>query len=182
MTNHITPPRDLANELIRETWRNPKRSLLKTASGRDPAGIRRAVANAKRFMLDDSMAAFMAELSTVPFTVASERRPDVLDSLRHSARLPFPSLFIQFSNRAFRRRLDDIGGKVRAHWRINHPPLGARFCASRSDHLWLEADDTGHANCRQCDARRVWITLPSGRGDPTISVRTHKYVLTHGDD
>jgi hypothetical protein len=72
--------------------------------------------------------------------------------------------------------------EVRPHWRINHPPLGSTFCANRSDHVWLEADQSGHANCKQCDARRVWIVLPTGRGDPTISVRTHKYALHHSED
>jgi len=72
--------------------------------------------------------------------------------------------------------------EVRPHWRINHPPLGAKFCANRDHHIWLEADEHGHANCKLCDARRVWIVLPTGRGDPTISVRTHKYALTHSDD
>jgi hypothetical protein len=71
--------------------------------------------------------------------------------------------------------------EVRPHWRINHPHLGDKFCANRQDHVWLEADERGHANCKQCDARRVWIVLPTGRGDPTISVRTHKYALHHSE-
>jgi hypothetical protein len=367
----MTELHDIANELIRETYRS--KSLLKLSGGRDLHSVRKAVANAKRFMLDDAMSSFMAELATVPFKVAQERRPDVLDSLRHSARLPFPQVFVQYNYRAFRRgleaervgwrgektaadgevlgdigwlceadasdpdliwiaeyfelegriatppfrfayRTDDrgfapslkidtragmfahgisghrdqnigvqyrvplsefpksqlvevqsedrgpgqwekfevhalveefsgvvryvlallatlnnipkietqvrpaksyMGGgqirkyldhttlrlslpvrtstttlakrliaaarrgwhQVRPHWRIYH--RGEKFCASRSDHVWLEADETGHANCKQCDARRVWIVLPDGRGDPTISVRTHKYALTH---
>jgi hypothetical protein len=27
-------------------------------------------------------------------------------------------------------------------------------------HIWLEADETEHANCKLCDARRVWIVPP----------------------
>lgn len=367
--------RDAANELIRETYRGSK-SLIKRA-GFDPLAVRRAIAHAKRFTLDDGMAKFLGELSTVPFKVANQRRPDVLDSLRHSARLPFPQMFFQYNYRALRHglhidprlgntemlghdgyqppapdqdvvgqigwlveadhrdpdliwlqefaelddgvvplpwryayRTDDrgfdprlkldtfsgmiahgiegyvcpnigvqlvgttpkkniqevefegrrypvyrlvlefggslrymlallatlndipkvqvqvrpqksyLGGgqirkyldhttlqltlpvkmttltlakrliaaarrgwhEVRPHWRINHPPLGSMFCANRADHVWLEADESGHANCKQCDARRVWIVLPGGRGDPTISVRTHKYALHHQED
>jgi hypothetical protein len=369
----VEPLPDLANELIRETYRGNK-SRLRSWSKRDPLAMRRAIAHSKRFTLDDGMASFLGELSTVPFKVASQRRPDVLDSLRHSARLPFPQMFFQYNYRALRRglnrdpkaemlgvdgykppapddkiisqigwlvevdhrdpdliwlqefaeldggvvplplcyayRTDDhgfdprlkldtfsgmiahgiegyicpnigvqlvaasappenfldidldgvvysvhklvmefggslrymlallatlndipkiqtqvrpqksyMGGgqirkyldyttltltlpasvtttrlakrliaasrkgwhEVRPHWRINHPPLSARFCSQRSDHIWLEADERGHANCKLCDARRVWIVLPDGRGDPTISVRTHKYALHHSE-
>ena len=370
---------DLANELIRESYRGSK-SVIKLA-GFDALAARRAIAHAKRFALDDGMSTFLGELATVPFKVAPQRRPDILDSLRHTARLPFPQMFIQYDYRALRHgllrdpydtssslmlgkdgydppapdedvvghigwlleadthdpnliwlrefaemdnspmplpwryayRTDDhgfdprlhidtfggmvahgiqgyicpnigvqyakplasspksnvrdvdfegviypvhalllefggslryvlallatlndipkmqtvvrpaksyLGGgqirkyldhttlqltlpvnvttttlakrliakarrgwhQVRAHWRVNHPPLGAKFCPQRSDHVWLEADERGHANCKQCDARRVWIVLPTGRGDPTISVRTHKYALHHSED
>lgn len=361
---------DIANELIRETYR--KKSTLENACGRSLQSIRHAVAHAKRFVMDDAMASFLAELATVPFKVAKERRPDVMNSLRHSARLPFPKMFIQFSGKAFRHGLltvadsltdvygnplggeedvinnigwlleqddthpsiiwlteffpfedqavaalpfrfvyntDDtgfpssykidiragifahgiighkdtnmgvqysrpldswptsvkvevdesaygdekwwvhrlvpefggtlryavallatlndipkletqvrpaksfLGGgqirkyldhtmlrlslpvrvstktlakrliakarvgwhQVRPHWRIYH--RGSKFC--EQEHAWLAADSSGHANCKNCDARRVWIVLPDGRGDPTISVRTHEYRLTH---
>ena len=369
---------DFANALIRESYRG--KSLIKVA-GFDPLMVRRAIAHSKRFKLDDGMSKFLGELSTVPFKVVPHRRPDILDSLRHSARLPFPQMFIQYDYRALRHgllrdpydpsaklmlgmdgyqppardedvvgtigwlieadtrdpdliwltefgeidgspvplpwryayrtddrgfdprlRLDTFAGmiahgieghicpnigvqyakplalsprssiseavfegvtypvhallmefggslryvlallatlndipktqtevrpaksylgggqirkyldyttlrltlpvkistttlakrliaasrkgwhEVRPHWRINHPPLGAMFCSRRDRHVWLEADETGHANCKLCDARRVWIVLPGGRGDPMISVRTHKYALHHSED
>ena len=369
-------PHDIANELIRESYRT--KSRIERQSRRAASSLRRAIANAKRFTLDESMSAFMAELATVPFSrVAPERRPETLNSLRHSARLPFPAMFIQYDGLAYQRglyeafrvaprnwdrpqnppdpaktirdrawlcetdpsdpeliwistfvvidkkvatlpfrytyRTDDngyqarlqvdtnsgmlahgmvghldpnigvqyakplqsfpqseivevvdrecgliptfpvhsmvqdfgcvreilgflatlnhipkietevrpaksfVGGgqvrkyldhttlrialpanasvrtlaarliakarrgwhEVRPHWRVLHQ--GERFCASAMAHIWTERDETGHAICKQCDARRVWITLPNGRGDPTISVRTHKYLLTHPD-
>lgn len=368
---------DIANELIRESYRT--KSKIERISNRPASSLRRAIANAKRFMLDESMSAFVAELATVPFKVAPERRPEILSSLRHSARLPFPAMFIQYNGLAFQQglyeaykaspgmwevpqsapdptrsiadrawlcetdpadpdlvwistfvviddkvatvpfrysyRTDDLGfhpklqvdtaagmlghgmmgliepnigvqyaqplqsfpkadldevvvdregggiapfqvhslvndfgcvrevlallstlnhipkiesevrpaktymadarvrkyldhttlrinlpaqtslrtlakrliakarrgwHQVRPHWRVYHH--GTRFCAAYSDHLWLEADSTGHANCKLCDAHRVWIVLPNGRGDPTLSIRTHKYALTHSHD
>lgn len=369
-------PHDIANELIRESYLT--KSRVESMSKRPAASLRRAIANAKRFMLDASMSTFMAELAKVPFRVAPERRPDVLSSLRHSARLPFPSVFIQYDGLAYQRglyeaflaspkqwgepqtppdptrtiadrawlcendpsdpdlvwistfvvvdkkvatvpfryayRTDDRGfhprlqvdtaagmlghgmsglldanigvryaksiqsfprtelldvvdtecgliptfqahslvqdfgcvcevlallatlnhipkietqvrpaksfiagaqvrqyldhttlrielpahtslrtlakrliakarrgwHQVRPHWRIYHH--GEKFCASHDAHIWLEANETGHANCKLCDARRVWIVLPNGRGDPMISIRTHKYVLTHSQE
>lgn len=367
---------DIANELIRESYRT--KSKIERISRRPAPALRRTIANAKRFMLDEAMSAFVAELATVPFKVAPERRPDILSSLRHSARLPFPSVFIQYDGLAFQRalyqayvdaptqwgepqtppdparticdrawlceadpsdpeliwistfmvvdnkvatvpfryayRTDDLGfhpklqvdtsagmlghgmmglieanigvryasplasfpkeqlvdvvdtecgiiptfqvhtmvqdfgcireilallatlnhipkietevspaktfiadarprkyldhttlrielpartslrtlakrliararrgwHQVRPHWRIYH--RGEQFCASHAAHVWLEADLTGHANCKLCDARRVWIVLPDGRGDPAISIRTHKYLVTHPQD
>lgn len=376
----MTEQRDLANELIRETYKN--KSTLIVAAQHSLPSLRRLIANAKRFMADDSMSEFMGTLAMVPFKVASERWADILASLRHTARLPFPSLFLQYDGHAFRRgltavrdskdawglplsrvdaeevvskvgwlftvdtndddliwmqvfvhvdtlapyalpfryayRTDDrgfdpclnidtrpnqlmtgllgtndvnvgvqycmplvkfpqsqrvrvegtrheskllryepfemhmmigefggdlryalcllatlndipkvesvvrpaksyVGGgqirkyldyttlrltlpvrvstqtlakrliakarrgwhEVRPHWRVNHPRLNGVYCSARAEHVWLEADEKGHANCKLCDARRVWIVLPTGRGDPTISIRTHRYALTH---
>jgi hypothetical protein len=371
---------DLATELLRETYRNPKKSLLYQIQERSFTKLRAAIVNAKRFVLDDSMAEFLAELSTTPFNrVDNARMPDALESLRHSAIPPFDFMFIQLDNRAFRRGLlrvqtkwpkadawrnqliepdsDEIakeigwlvetkhgtnevmvtevfqvegtlimlpyrwvyrtvdlgfpetvgygpgdnictragmfahgiqgfrdhaigvwyvkpltdypenqlvpvtvaGGEsfkvhstvieygstirylfaflatlnnvpkiatemssgrhfiaeglrrrhldhtvltlnlpagqsterlamrliaqarrgwhlVRPHWRLSHPRLNGRYCASRAMHLWTERDETGHAYCKQCDAKRVWIELPHGRGDPSIATKVHESV------
>lgn len=362
---------DIANQVIEASYKKKGAQRMETLLHRSAGSIRAAVASAKRFVLDESMSAFMADLATVPFKVAKERRADVMASLRHSARLPFPKMMIEYDGIAFKRRLmetsekktdpmgqplsmedtikaaawlleqddadadliwiteftvtsegvlpmpvvfayrtddrgfsaklgvdiragqlahgvlgcvdagigvryciplerspqghlvnvqDDrhghfvthylvaemcglvryalgllstlndtpkvaivsrpqkgfLGGgqirkyldhttlslslptrmtetrlanrliaqarrgwhEVRPHWRVTHHG-GRRFCADRADHIWLEADETGHANCKHCDARRVWITLPHGRGDPTISVRTHRYAIKH---
>jgi len=366
---------NIANDLLRETYRSPSKSYVSQLLNRSLTSIRSAVVNAKRFTLDDSMSEFLAELSRVPFTVAQERFPDVLESLRHSAVPPFENMFIQVNNRAFRRglrkspsvidswqqelihedhqelisevgwliqtkegqpevmmteffysdegalmcppfswwyRTNDVGWKedeltsvdggmfahgihgfrdpcvavrysrpltdfppnqvhevgrpgdafnfkihftvaeygstlrylfaflatlnsipkisteirstkhfigggqrrkyldhtnltlrlpakqsstqlakrliaqarrgwhiVRPHWRISHERLGGNYCKRREEHIWGVTDDGGHATCKQCDARRVWIRLPNGRGDPTLSVRTHEYSVTH---
>lgn len=369
---------DLASELLRETYRNERKSDLYWLQNRPLTKMRKAIANSKTFVLDDSMSSFLGELATVPFvSIANERMPDALDSLRHSAIPPFDNMFVQLDNRAFRRglfktrtpwrktdvheqpllkedsdeivdecgwlietragepdvmvtevfmndkdrlssppfrwvyRTNDIGWArtgnicsrsgmfahgitgyhdpctavwysrpleqfpkeqktkvditdtdsfvvhntviefgstmryiyaflatlnnvpkiatdvkqsrhfigggqrrkyqdhtvltlhlparqsttklarrliaqarrgwhiVRPHWRIAHDRLGGNYCTRREQHLWGVADETGHATCKQCDARRVWIVLPHGRGDPTLSVRTHKYNVTH---
>lgn len=383
---------DIANEILRDTYKGNK-SVCAKLLDRELSELRWAIVNAKRFVLDESMSEFLAALSTTPFKVAPERQHDILNSLRHTARLPFPKMFIQFDNTAFRRgllsqgetkvdfwgdtlisqpldahewpewamtptditqhigylieqdandneliwvheftamkdegtmmplpvtyayRTDDSplnprhnlnldyapfahglsgadkdnrigarltkrfavkaspgdmvtfqmpggdlikvhkiipefggiiryilcflatltnvptinrqvrpskgfigGGMVRKyqdhtvltlslprkmttktlaqrliakarrgwhevipHWRVNHPKPGQFFCATRDKHLWSETDSTGHATCNHCDALRVFIVLPKGRGDPTISVRTHSYKVTHAE-
>lgn len=360
---------DLANLIIQETYR--KKTLLRGANpARSPEALRRAMIEAKRFVLDESMSEFAAELACVPFDVAALRRPEALTSIRHSAIPPFPKMFVHLDNHAFRRGLlkmnrkedaagnklidpdedkegivkdigwliendgDDVtitefltfdddeiitlpfyylyslsdkgyvdgpyrggyldikapmlahgitnlvdsrmavvythpldsfpkkmltmvhaagdtfpahamvaefggimryvmtflatlndtpkiatevrpqkgflgGGQirkyqdyttltlklpgrttklnlarrliakarkgwheVRPHWRM----LKEDLCPG---HLWSERDTSGHSHCTVCAAKRVWIVLPHGRGDPTISVRTHKYLVTH---
>lgn len=364
---------DLANELIRETYR--KHTDLELVSLRNPAIIRKAVAEAKRFILDESMSGFVAELATVPFKVDYKRRPDVLASLRHSAVPPFAKMFIQIDNAAFRKTLlqvaesqqdvygqqlishndDDIvkdiawlvelqgdevtvteffigpnggvvslpfsyiyslsdrgfkdgpyrggwldirasafshgitglyddrmavlyskplntfpktqlvevqqesstghtigswkvhalvpefggvlryvlsflatlnnvpkvetqvrpqkgylgGGQIRKYldyttltlrlpqrtttvnlakrliaasrlgWHEVRPHWRIQKDGACQFHIWSERDQSGHSTCKHCDAKRVWIVLPHGRGDPMISVRTHKYLVTH---
>lgn len=95
--------RDMANDIIRELYR-PK-TLMKLCTKRPLADLRYAIASSKRFVLDASMSEFMAALSTVPFEVANERRPDVLNSLRHSARLPADKVFMQINGAALRKGL-----------------------------------------------------------------------------
>ena len=44
----------------------------------------------------------------MPFTVAKERWHDVLTSVRHTARLPFPAMYVQYDGHAFRRGLLNV--------------------------------------------------------------------------
>lgn len=374
---------DLANELIRELFRPFRKSSLKVGDKGRP-GLRQQIAGAKRMVLDASMSEFLAQLATVPFKVAKERRPDALRSLRHTAIPPFEHIFIEIDGRAFRKGLlatsesvtdpwgaaliapdsselvantgyliehyeqdqmvsvytyfmldgrlqmlpfnwvwtygdhdltsekwvdgfgsvppphvlsgmwahgvqgyidESIGvcyheqfmrtvtegwveikapdghvyGKVhnlviefggtvryllaflatlnhvphtvaptthrgsylgggqmrkylnhdvltlrlparttqerlakrmiaqarrgwhevRPHWRRQDKP-GGTFCSAEYEHAWTERDSTGHSHCTKCDAKQVWITLPTGRGDPTISLKTKTYKVTHG--
>lgn len=69
--------------------------------------------------------------------------------------------------------------EVRAHWRVYVKP-GDSMCASRDDHIWSDEDLMGHAHCKQCKARRTWITLPNGRGDVANPVpKKSRYYVTH---
>lgn len=98
---------DLANQLIRETYR--KKGMLRRSTTRDMDSLRRTLAEAKRFVLDERMSEFAAELATVPFDAARMRQHDVLTSMRHSAIPPFSQMFIQLDNHAFRKGLLRMG-------------------------------------------------------------------------
>lgn len=133
--------------------------------------------------------ALLSTLNHIPKT-ATEVRPAktymadarIRNYLAHTTlRIELPA---RYSLRTLAKRLIAKARRgwhqVRPHWRVYHQ--GEKFCPAYTEHIWLEADETGHANCKQCDARRVWIVLPHGRGDPLLSVRTHKYALTHSRD
>lgn len=138
---------DIANELIRESYRT--KSNIERISKRPAQSLRRAISNAKRFMLDESMSAFVAELATVPFKVAPERRPDILSSLRHSARLPFPSVFIQYDGLAFQRALYEVYRDTPDQWDNPQPPPDP--ARSIADRAWLcEADPA--------DPDLIWVS------------------------
>lgn len=94
---------DMANRVMRELYR-PK-AIIYHYLKRPVREVQWSIAQAKKFVLDDSMSRFLAHLSTVPFIVNEERRPDVLNSLRCSARLPHPQVWIQIDGRAFRKGL-----------------------------------------------------------------------------
>lgn len=69
--------------------------------------------------------------------------------------------------------------EVRSHWRVYVKP-GDAVCASRDQHIWSDVDPMGHAHCKQCKARRTWITLPNGRGDIEHPVpKKSRYYVTH---
>lgn len=95
---------DLANEVIRETYRPD--SLLGQITASPPDRIRRAIENAKRFILDADMSEMLGHLATTPYEMCKpEKRGEVLSSQRRSARLPFGKIFVQYDGRAFRRGL-----------------------------------------------------------------------------
>jgi hypothetical protein len=132
--------------------------------------------------------AFLATLNNVPkisteirqskHFIGGGQRRKYLDHTVLTLQLPAKQTTTQLARRlvAQARRGWHI---VRPHWRLSHPRLGGNYCPTRESHIWGVADARGHATCKQCEARRVWIILPNGRGDPTISVRTHEYNVTH---
>jgi hypothetical protein len=104
----MTSEATLADMVIRETLRGTRKSTLSIMNDRSPESVRAAMLSATRFALDDEMSAFLADLSITPFAAHHVRQPDVLDSMRHGALLPFPATWVEFNGIAFRRRLIEI--------------------------------------------------------------------------
>lgn len=104
----------LANLTLRETFR-PK-TTMQYITDRPMADIRAAITGARRFVLDDRMSAFLADLSSVPFQVQQVRRPQVLDTIRHGARLPHATTWIEFNGSEFRRRLLEVAESKTDSW------------------------------------------------------------------
>lgn len=70
--------------------------------------------------------------------------------------------------------------EVEPHWRITAKPRGF-LCEPSYRHLWSERDETKHSYCSECQARRVWIVLPHGRGDASLGIVHHlDRKVTHG--
>jgi hypothetical protein len=97
----------LANLVLRDTFR-PK-SRLPNFTSRPLGDIRAALTSARRFVLDDRMSSFLADISQVPFRVPYLRRPEVMDVMRHGARLPHKITWVEFNGRKFRDRLLEMG-------------------------------------------------------------------------
>lgn len=108
----------LIDALLRETYRD--KGMVCRFFPRHPESLRRSLTEAKRFVLDDSMAAFVADLSTIRF---KHRGPDskaadyerglahnaaLLTSLRHSAIPPFPRVWVEMPMPPFVRRLLEL--------------------------------------------------------------------------
>lgn len=84
--------------------------------------MRRALESAQRFVVDEPMAAFMAELSNEAFIKMGVGNPLVLrivDSLRLQARLPYESIWIEYPLRAYQRRAHEVRGTA--------PPIDAEL-------------------------------------------------------
>lgn len=97
---------DMANKWLRLLYRRKQAERHSALMQRPVQSLRTLMTNAKVFRLDERMSEYVGHLSTVPFKVdALLRRYEALDSIRYSARLPFPVSFIQFNNRALRKGL-----------------------------------------------------------------------------
>jgi hypothetical protein len=97
----------LANQVLRETYR--PHTDLQHYTKRPMHEIRNHLIQARKFVLDPSMSAFLADLATIPMqSVAHERRPQVMDTMRHGARLPHPATWVEIDGHAFRDRMLNI--------------------------------------------------------------------------
>ena len=117
---------------------------------RSNADMRHAFESARRFIVDDRMAMFMAELSNESFLKAGIGNPVVhriADSLRVSARLPHESIWIEYPLRAYQRRSHELRGTPppvdselpgREGWLIQQHP---KIETASIMHLFTRADD-----------------------------------------
>ena len=97
----------LADRVVRELWR-PK-THLPLVMNRPLSSLRNSIIAARKFVLDAAMSAFLADLATVPFKSHKQRMPDVIDSMRHGARLPHQKTWIEYEATPFRERLASFG-------------------------------------------------------------------------
>lgn len=132
--------------------------------------------------------AFLATLNDIP-TITTEVRPSKGYFARgqHRKYLDHTVLTLSLPRKStlktLARRLIAMARKrwheVEPHWRINKKPNGF-VCEPSYKHLWSARDDKGHSYCATCEARRVWIVLPRGRGDPNLGIVRHNEItVTH---
>src|SRR4051812_25036987 len=98
---------DLANEVIRETYKPGHKNNLESMSLRTALSVREAMQTARRFVLDESMSEMLGHLSSAPYEEPADV-DKVLESARRSSRLPFPKMFVQYDGKAFRRGLINV--------------------------------------------------------------------------
>ena len=154
----MKPAPTLMDEVYRASLRN------KVVPGwNDNAKIRHAIERARRFVVDDSMASFMAELANVAFlnahTAGTAVSPNIksaragnplshriADSLRVQARLPYDAIWIEYPLRVYQRRANEIRGTVmpdpkevptREGWLIQqHPNIDTAYIM----HIFTQSD------------------------------------------
>lgn len=164
-------PPTLIDALYRASFRPEKNNHW-----RSNVEMRHALENARRFIIDEPMAAFMAELANESFLRAgvsfdnTERpqnalAPRIVDSLRRSARLPHDSVWIEYPLRAYQRRSNEIRASVpaaesevpyREGWLIqSHPKIDNAYIM----HLFTQSDSMNE----DTDGIHLW-TFPFAFG------------------
>jgi|KBSMisStaDraftv2_1062788.scaffolds.fasta_scaffold00048_67 hypothetical protein len=128
----MKPATTLIDALYRTTFRP------KTHPGwRSNTDMRHALESARRFVLDDRMSAFMAELSNESFIragVAGDPVPlcsRLADSLRVSARLPHASIWIEYPLRPYQHRAYEVR---KGYFQPHSPPVDSEIPAREG---WL---------------------------------------------
>src|SRR4249919_3167397 len=128
----MKPASTLIDALYRATFRadtNP--------GWRSNADIRHALESTRRFMLDDRMSAFMADLaneSFIPAGVAGDPVPlcsRLADSLRVSSRLPHANIWIEYPLRPFQHRAYEVR---KGYFQPHAPPVDKELPAREG---WL---------------------------------------------
>jgi hypothetical protein len=119
---------------------------------RSNGDMRRALEGARRFVIDEPMAAFMAELANEVFikhvgtTLTASNTYRKVESLRVSARLPHEAVWIEYPLRSYQVRAHELLGKpapvlselpVMEGWLIQQHPKIESACIM---HLFTEID------------------------------------------
>ncbi len=134
----------LMDEIYRLACRN------KTIPGwKDNTKVRHALERARRVIVDEPMAAFMADLANESFIKAGTPNPlspRIADSIRVQARLPYEAIWIEYPLRAYQKRANEIRGTVmpdesevpqREGWLIQqHPNIDTAYIM----HMWTQSD------------------------------------------
>ena len=119
----MKPAPTLMDEVYRAACRNKP-----NPGWRDNAKVRHALEKARRFIVDEPMASFMADLANEGFlkagsswvggtsTMGSFANPSLplrlADSLRVQARLPYEAIWIEYPLRAYQKRANEIRGTI----------------------------------------------------------------------
>lgn len=132
----------LLDEVYRLACRN------KTNPGwKDNTKVRHALERARRFVVDDQMSSFMADLSNESFIKAGEPNPlsnRIADSIRVQARLPYDAIWVEYNLRAYQKRANEIHRRPplqpdecpwREGWLIQqHPNIDTAYIL----HIWTQ--------------------------------------------
>jgi len=78
--------------------------------------LRDSILSAKRFVLDDAMSAYTADLGLAPLCSRNpQRRCEILDEMRKLAQLPFKTTWIEMNFHSYMRRSTEEYGKYGVH-------------------------------------------------------------------
>jgi hypothetical protein len=179
----------LAPTLIDEVYRASFRP--KTNPGwKDNTKVRHALERARRFIVDEPMAGFMAELANESFIKAGNLNPlslRIADSIRVQSRLPYDAIWIEYPLRSYQRRASEIRAvdpvpedeqPLREGWLIQqHPGIETAYIM----HMWTQSDQEDDGGFRLwtfpfafawCadDSPLPWNDLEVLRGDTASSI------------
>jgi hypothetical protein len=139
----MKPAPTLADSIMRE-WSKPYYRDI------DPNNwLANNIAQARKFVMDESMSSFMADLAYASMITSSSAAKAhlLLNSMRTLSRLPFPSTWIEYDMAAKRQRAKLYSEQViidpeqtpdRAGWLLmQHPTLETAFlCVECASHSW----------------------------------------------
>ncbi len=171
----MKPAPTLADGMIRE-WSKPDYRRIDRNNW-----LSSHIALARKFVLDDGMSTFMADLGYISLNACKTeaKRCELVDGLRKLSRLPHALTWIEFNKQAHRRRVKeayhpDIDASPesvpdRSGWLLmQHPKLDSAFVAVHcTSHSWTRAGRVAIPNTAQfAQAWTVDDSIPPWPRDP----------------